>query len=180
MNHDINKIKINDATRTVLDEMLERYGMHWLTYTTCYDTVEAHMDMPHLEDGDWISDDVTGTNRHWRSLCETAIETLILDQDLDIEASDVDFSWLTEEMSPVYLDDLLADRHAPACDAPKADARNCELAWRVAALIEDMGDDPDETADGIRQLTERLDAEHDDFFYHVITTLVETLEQYTD
>lgn len=179
MNHDINEIKLNDATRTVLGEMMD-FGMHWLTYTAYYDTVEAHMDMPHLADGDWISDDVTGTNRHWRSLCNTAIENLILDHDLDIEASDVDFSWLTEEMSPVYLDDLLADRHAPAGDTPKADARNCELAWRVAALIEDMGDDPEETADGIRQLTERLDAEKDDFFYHVITTLVETLEQYTD
>lgn len=179
MNHDTDEIKLNDATRTILGEMMD-FGMHWLTYTACYKAVEAHMDKPYMEDGDWISDDVTGTNCHWRSLCETAIENLILDHDLNIEASDVDFSWLTEEMSPVYLDDLLADRHAPAKDAPKADARNCELAWRVAALIEDMGDDPEETADGIRQLTERLDAEHDDFFYHVITTLVETLEQYTD
>lgn len=180
MNQDSNKIKINDATRTVLSEMLERFGMHWLTYSACYKAVEAHMDKPYLEDGDWVSDDVTGTNRHWRSLCDTAIENLILDHDLDIDVSDVDFSWLTKEMSPVYLDDLLADRHAPVTDAPKADARNCELARRVAALIEDMGDDPEETADGIRQLTERLDAETDDFFYHVITTLVETLEQYTD
>lgn len=172
MNHDSNEIKLNDATRAILDEMMD-FGMHWLTYSACYKAVEAHMDKPYPEDGNWISDDVTGTNCHWKSLCETAVETLILDHDLDIEASDVDFSWLTEEMSPVYLDDLLAD-------APKADARNCELAWRVAALIEDMDDDPEETADGIRQLTERLDAETDDFFYHVITTLVETLEQYTD
>lgn len=180
MNHDINEIKLNDATRAILTKVMERFGMHWLTYSEHYDTVEAHMDKPYLEDGDWVSDDVTGTNRHWASLGNTAIENIILDQDLDTEASDVDFSWLTEEMSPVYLDDLLTDRHAPIADAPKADARNCELAWRVAALIEDMGDDPEETADGIRQLTERLDAEHDDFFYHVITTLVETLEQYTD
>lgn len=179
MNHNTNEIKLNDATRTVLGEMMD-FGMHWLTYTAEYDAVEAHMDKPYLEDGDWVSDDVTGTNRHWRSLCDTAIENLILDHDLDIEVSDIDFSWLTEEMSPVYLDDLLADRHEPVVDAPKANARNCELAWRVAALIEDMGDDPEETADGIRRLTERLDAEHDDFFYHVITTLVETLEQYTD
>lgn len=179
MNHDTNEIKLNDATRTVLGEMMD-FGMHWLTYTACYKAVEAHMDKPYLEDGDWVSDDVTGTNHHWRSLCDTAIENLILDHDLDIEASDVDFSWLTEEMSPVYLDDLLADRHTPAGDAPKANVRNYELAWHVAALIEDMGDDPEETADGIRQLTERLDAEHDDFFYHVITTLVKTLEQYTD
>lgn len=180
MNHDINEIKINDATRTVLGEMLEHFGMHWLTYSADYDAVEAHMDKPYLQDGDWVSDDVTGTNSNWKSLCDTAVETLILDHDLDIEVSDVDFSWLTEEMSPVYLDDLLADRQAPIANTPKADARNCELARRVAALIEDMGDDPEETADGIRQLTERLDAEHDDFFYHVITTLVETLEQYTD
>lgn len=180
MNHDINEIKLNDATRTVLNTMMERFGMHWLTYSAEYDAVEAHMDKPYLQDGDWVSDDVTGTDRHWKSLCDTAIETLILDQDLDIEVSDVDLSWLTEEMSPMYLDDLLTDGQAPIESAPKADARNCELAWRVAALIEDMGDDPEETADGIRQLTERLDAEHDDFFYHVITTLVETLEQYTD
>ena len=180
MNHNTNEIKINDATRTVLNTMMERFGMHWLTYSAEYDAVEAHMDKPYLEDGDWVSDDVTGTDRHWKSLCDTAVETLILDQDLDIEVSDVDFPWLTEEMSPMYLDDLLADGHAPIESASKANARNCELAWRVAALIEDMGDDPEETADGIRQLTERLDAEHDDFFYHVITTLVETLEQYTD
>lgn len=180
MNHNTNEIKLNDATRAILTQVMERFGMHWLTYSACYKAVEAHMDKPYLEDGDWVSDDVTGTNRNWASLGSTAIENIILDQDLDTEASDVNFSWLTEEMSPVYLDDLLADRHTPVKDAPKADARNCELAWRVAALIEDMDDDPEETADGIRQLTERLDAEKDDFFYHVITTLVETLEQYTD
>lgn len=61
MNHDINEIKLNDATRIVLGEMMD-FGMHWLTYTAYYDTVEAHMDKPYLEDGDWVSDDVTGAN----------------------------------------------------------------------------------------------------------------------
>lgn len=57
---------------------------------------------------------------------------------------------------------------------------NAELAEFVVDLIEDMGQDPEEREEGIKELTYRLNEEPDAFFYCIINTLAEALNAYRE
>lgn len=163
-------ITINESTRTLITELMERYGMHWLTRDD-YGSVEAHMDMPRKEDGEWMSDDVTGVGCQFMLLGYDAIETIIDDRELGIDAHDVDLAFVDGD-EPIYIDELLAD--------DGRNARNMALSRRVAELVSDMGDDPEEADEAVRVLYNRLNAERDDFFHGIIETLADTLDNYMD
>lgn len=92
---------LNLATLEILNILYDRHGMEYLTRDK-HGNLESWCELPEYKDDEWVHNT---SNSYF--LEEEAYYDMILDNDLDINPEDVNLSFVTLEVSPLLISNLI-------------------------------------------------------------------------